>query len=68
MTVVFDYAESAVYVEDPNPKAEDSKIYYYQYKGANKQEGHSVVNLMRRMYNLGKDHRSKEIREVLGIH
>jgi hypothetical protein len=67
MTVIFDYEEAAVYVENPDPKAEDPKIYYFKHEGENKQQGQATVSLMRKMYNLGQDHRSKEIRKALGV-
>jgi len=67
MSIIFDYEESSVYVENPDPQAKETKIYYYKYKGDNKTEGHAVVSFMRRMYNLGKEHRSNEIRKALGV-
>jgi hypothetical protein len=67
MTVIFDYEATSVYIENPDPRATEDKIFYYQYKGADKQHGRSTVNLMRRMYELGRQHKLSEIQKILGV-
>jgi hypothetical protein len=70
MTVIFDYHAGEVYIENPDPRAEGTKhakIYYFKTESIPIEAARVVVKNMRDMYNLGKEHRSKEIRQVLGV-
>ncbi len=67
MTIVFDHEEVSVYIENPDPASKESRLYYYRWSGNDKAEGQAIVSLMRRMHNLGKQHRSEEIRKALGV-
>jgi 2,3-bisphosphoglycerate-independent phosphoglycerate mutase len=70
MTIIFDTAKGQVYVENPDPRAEGTKhekIYYYDGSSNNEEEARRTVHQMKRMYELGKQHRSLEIRKVLGV-
>lgn len=73
MSIIFDYHEGEVYIENPDPKAEGTrfeKIYYFQPEGDSDEQKRiacMTVNRMRAMYDLGKQHRSEELRKALGV-
>jgi hypothetical protein len=65
--IIFDLEEPSVYIKNLDPRSSEEKFFYYQYKGDNKQEGVNIVRVMRDIYHLGSQHRSNEIKKVLGI-
>ena len=70
MSIIFNYQTGEVYIENPDPRAEGTrheKIYYYKPKDVSIQVARSTVTKMREMYELGKTHRSEEIRKILGV-
>lgn len=70
MTVIFDTHAGEVYIENPDPRSEGTphaKIFYYKPEGKLSEEDRKVVRKLRDLYNLGKQHKSQEIRKVLGV-
>jgi len=73
MPIVFDHDAGEVYVENPArdyPKQEANRVYYYRSEGQGDEQkriARIMVNRMRTMYDLGKQHRSEEIRKILGV-
>jgi hypothetical protein len=73
MAIIFDRVNGEVYIENPDPRAEGTKYekdYYYKPKNDSPKalaDAQFVVNRMEMMYQLGKSHRSQEIRKILGV-
>ena len=73
MSIVFDHQTGEVYIEVPENKyfkQEACREYYFRPEGDSdeqKRVARFVVNRMETMYQLGKQHRSLEIRKILGV-
>lgn len=73
MSIVFDHPNGEVYVDSPAqqyPKQEYRRDYYYRPENESpeaKSVARMMVNRMQTMYELGKTHRSLEIRSILGV-
>jgi hypothetical protein len=73
MSIVFDHEAGEVYIEVPENKyfkQEATRQYYFRPEGNSPQQLRSaqfIVNRMEMMYHIGKQHRSLEIRKILGV-
>jgi len=73
MSIVFDHQAGEVYIEIPENKyfkQEAAREYYFRSEGEGEEQkrvARFVVNRMETMYHLGKQHRSLEIRKILGV-
>lgn len=73
MSIVFDQKTGEVYLvikASPSIKMEETKEYYLQPKDDSKEalsEARSLVTKLKTFYELGKSHRSLEIKEMLGV-
>ena len=70
MPIVFDHDAGEVYVENPareHPKQEANRVYYYRPTVEVNDHHRMMVNQLKTMYDLGKQHRSEEIRKILGV-
>ena len=71
MTVIFDTHAGEVYIENPDPRADGTnyaRIFYYKPEGEVSEKDRTVVKQLRDLYNLGRQHKSQEIRKVLGVY